>query len=272
MKAILFSFFVFITFIVNAQGVASNSSLDLIGNWSGIDMYQDQETYDGKNYFLPNKEFIVIDDDRIKIYFYPYSKSDQFDIKVDDNTIKYKLGKKSLETDYSFKGSKRDTLIFTMHFINKTFVKMYSRVNSFNGGFEVDHATLKELDDYGFNPSAVTHLFEVDTFHKELYKGFENLDSLSFEPFQFLQFMNDRELQVNKSSSISFNRGFKKIRFTQNGREEEFKIAHSEGTQSITIIPVTMCNCDSIQIPYLTVSWADRIRKDMKENSYKYRD
>ena len=28
------------------------------GNWMGIDMYQDEETYDGKNFFLPNEEFI----------------------------------------------------------------------------------------------------------------------------------------------------------------------------------------------------------------------
>lgn len=247
------------------------SQKNLPGNWMGIDLYQDQDSYDGKNYFLPNEEFLVITPNNISIYFYPYSKSDEFDVKIDDKQITYMVGKKKLETNYSFTNDKYDTLVFTMHFINKTFVKMYSRVTSITERMEVDYATLKELDDYGFNPSSITHLFELDTFHTDLYNGFSDIDSLSFTPYQNIQFINDQTMSLNRADAINISRGYKSIRFKKDGQDHEFRIQHSEGTQSFSIIPVSMCQCDSIIIPYLTVDWADRIRKDMKENAYKYR-
>ena len=158
-----------------------------------------------------------------------------------------------------------------MHFINKTFVKLYSRVTSINERMEVDYATLKELNDYGFNPSAITHLFELDTFHTDLFSGFSHLDSLNFEPFQFIQFFSDKSMSLNRDNAVNITRGYKTIRYQENGKEHEFRIQHSEGTQSFSIIPVSLCDCDSLIIPYLTVEWANRIRKDMKENAYKYR-
>jgi hypothetical protein len=135
---------------------------------------------------------------------------------------------------------------------------------------EVDSATINDLDQYGFNPSALEHLFELDTFHKDLFQGFIDLDSLGFSPFHHIQFIDDSKMTINQDEAVEIERGYKTIRFTQNGKEEEFEISHSEGTQSFSIIPVSQCNCDSLIIPYLTVSWADRIRKDMKENSFKY--
>lgn len=266
---------VFICFMMVVSTAAYNQENlkhSLYGNWLGIDMYQDAESYDGKNFFLPNEEFIIIDHDKIKIYFYPYSKSDEFDITIESSKIKHKLGKKVLETEYHFTSKNADTLVFTMHFINKTFVKMYSRVTSINERMEVDFATLNELDKYGFNPSAVHHLFELDTFHTEQFKGFKKISSLGFEPYQYIQFLNDNEISINRGASTKMIRGYKVMSFTHNGKTERIKIFASEGTQSLAIIPVTLCQCDSIVLPYLTVDWADRIRKDMKENAYKYRN
>ncbi|MEX1001364.1 MAG: hypothetical protein WDZ35_04550 [Crocinitomicaceae bacterium] len=240
------------------------------GNWQGIDMYQDENSYDGKTFFLPNKEFMIIEGQRIKIYFYPYSKSDEFEILVSPEEIIYKLEHKKVQTAYHFTNPNCDTLVFTMHFINKSFVKMYSRVTSTNERMEVDFATVNELDIYGFNPSAIEHLFEIDTFHTELFRGFTKLSSLNFAPYDFLKFVNDEKIAVNQKSPVTFDRGYKVIRFKLNGEEEEFKVAHSEGTQSFSIIPTSRCDCDSIIIPYITVDWADRIRKDMKENRFKY--
>ncbi|UKN02381.1 hypothetical protein K6119_02450 [Paracrocinitomix mangrovi] len=255
--------------LFSLSAIAQQDRLE--GNWLGIDMYQDANTYDGKNYFLPNEEFIVIEDNKIKIYFYPYSKSDEFEINVKGNTIHHEVGRKRLETDYSFTNENCDTLVFTMHFINKTFVKMYHRITSTNKRFEVDFATLKELDQYGFNPSSITHLFEVDTFHNELYFGFNNYSQLGFIPYEHLQFINDQTLSINRTEVVDIERGYKTIRFEIGGVPQEFRVEHSEGTQSFTITPLTLCQCDSIRIPYITVDWADRIRKDMKENAYKYR-
>lgn len=241
------------------------------GNWMGIDMYQDAETYDGSNFFLPNEEFIIIDRAKIRIYLYPYSKSDEFEVKIDPREIHYKVGKNILNTEYSFTNERADTLVFTMHFINKTFVKMYSRVTSVNEKMEVDFATINELDNFGFNPSAMHHLFEIDTFHREMYKGFAYLNSLDFEPIQYLQFLNDNEISVNRQSSVNMERGYKLLTFKFDGVDHTIRIAQAAGTQSFSIVPVSFCQCDSIVIPYITVDWADRIRKDMKENAYKYR-
>ena len=78
-------------------------------------------------------------------------------------------------------------------------------------------------------------------------------------------------MSVDRAASVPVKRGYKTISYQQNGKNETFKIFQAEGTQSLWIIPQSQCGCDSIVIPYLTVDWADRIRKDMKENAYKYR-
>lgn len=258
-------------FISSVSFSQFNPKTYIEGNWMGIDMYQDAESYDGKNFFLPNEEFIIIDQEKIRIYFYPYSKSDEFDVKIDDKTIFYKVGNKTIETEYSFTNKNADTLVFTMHFINKTFVKLYHRVTSINEKMEVDFATINELDQYGFNPSAFHHLFEVDTFHLDQYKGVEHIDSLSFEPFKYIQFLNDNEVSINREASVKMSRGYKKLMFELKGELETIRVFHAEGTQSLSIIPISQCECDSIVIPYITVDWADRIRKDMRENAYKYK-
>lgn len=248
------------------------SQLNLEGSWLGIDMYQDEETYDGKNYFLPNNEFLIIEDSRLKVYFYPFAKSDEFPIEVTEKEIIHKVGSKKIETNYSFLGKSLDTLVFTMHFINKTFVKMYTKVTSMNERMEVDFATIQELDEFGFNPSSINHLFELDTLHKERKFGFNNYDSLAFEPYRFIQFINDRQLSINRGEAISFKRGYRTIEFDYLGKHHAFTISRVEGTQSFALTPNSLCNCDSIAIPYMTVDWADRIRKDMRENAFKYRD
>jgi len=261
--------------IIGNISVGQNTSYqpsDMInGHWTGIDMYQDSDTYDGSTFFLPNKELIIIEDNSIRIYFYPYSKSDEFRVNINDSEIKYQLNNKTIETDYHFTNEKCDTLVFTMHFINKKFVKMYSRVTSTNSIKEIDYATLDELDQYGFNPSSISHLFEIDTLHADLYRGFKYLDSLQFKPYKFIQFISDKYISINKSVQLELNRGYKSVKFFIDGVQNEIKISHSEGTQSLSIIPVSLCQCDSIVLPYLTVDWANRIRKDMKENAFKYR-
>ena len=262
-----------ITLFVGSHAFSQYKPIDMInGNWMGIDMYQDEGSYDGKNFFLPNEEFIIIEKEKIRIYFYPYSKSDEYTVTIDEKQISYEIGRKRIETNYHFTNPNCDTLVFTMHFINKSFVKLYSRVTSMNERMEVDFATIKELDQYGFNPSSIHHLFEIDTFHHDLYHGFSHIDSLEFKPFQFIQFLNDKEISINREASVPIERGYKTIRFKINGLAEKFEIVHSEGTQSFSIIPVSHCFCDDINIPYITVDWADRIRADMKENAHKYRN
>ena len=269
MKHLFFTLFLFVSGTLSAQLYDPIHMIE--GNWKGIDMYQDSDSYDGKTFFLPNEEFIIIDKTKIRIYFYPYSKSDEFLVNIDNRQISYQIGKKKIETDYHFTNETCDTLVFTMSFINKTFVKLYHRVTSINERMEVDFATIQELDKYGFNPSAIHHLFELDTFHTELFKGFTDFKSLGFTPFNFIQFLSDQEISLDRKSSVKMSRGYKTLKFDINGTEEEIKLFHSESTQSFSIIPYSQCQCDSIVIPYLTVDWADRIRKDMRENGYKYK-
>lgn len=262
----------FIFFFSQSVLAQSDYLTTLEGNWLGIDMYQDQETYDGKNYFLPNDEFIIIENGSLKVYFYPYFKSDEFQIRVTKNQIIHDVGSKKIETDYRITGAQKDTLVFTMHFINKTFVKMYTRVTSTNQRMEVDFATVKELDEFGFNPSSITHLFELDTFHNERFSGFEFMDSLPFEPYAHLQFINDKQLSVNREEVVNFERGYKTVRFVYQNQAHEITLSRIEGTQSFSIIPNSLCGCDDLTLPYMTSDWADRIRKDMRENAYKYKN
>jgi len=262
----------FILFFSQSLFAQTDYLTNLEGNWLGIEMYQDQETYDGKNYFLPNDEFIIIEGGKLKVYFYPYAKSDEFPIRVTSKKIIHEVGAKKIETNYSFLGKNSDTLVFTMHFINKTFVKMYSRVTSINERMEVDFATIKELDEFGFNPSSISHLFEMDTLHPERFFGYESVDSLKFQPYRYLQFINDKQLSINRGEVVNFRRGYKTITFRYQNKDHQFTLSRIEGTQSFAITPNSLCGCDDIAIPYMTVDWADRIRKDMRENAYKYRD
>ena len=88
------SFFILVFLANNAFCQLTDSEKNLPGNWMGIELYQDQESYDGKNYFLPNEEFLVISPEKIRIYFYPYSKSDEFKVKIDQKKITYILDNK----------------------------------------------------------------------------------------------------------------------------------------------------------------------------------
>ncbi len=243
-----------ITALASSSGVSelpSKSESDLLGSWEGIQIFQDANSYDGETFFLPNKEELIIDKDKIKIYYYPYSKVDEFPLSFSKDKLKYKLKDSYTESYYSISN---DTLTMKMYFINKTFVKKYVRK-------EFDTNVIAELDEYGFNPSSLEHEFELDTFHNELKTGFDYYDSLSFKPLRHLQFLGDEKIIVNKNQELKLIRGFNTIRFTLNGIELMFEIAHSEGTQHLSLIPSTQCGCDDISIPYMTVSWANRIRQ-----------
>lgn len=227
----------------------------ILGQWKGIDMFQDSESYDGRTYYLPNSEEIVITENKFRVYFYPYFKSDEFDAVITPKNIQCNIGRKRVKSEYYFLG---DTLVLSMNFINKNFIKMYERV-------EMDASVLAELNEFGFNPSSVTHEFELDTLHPELRRGFKHFDSLNFEPLKYIQFIDDQQIKLNRGDVTSFSRGYQYVRYNNNGQQEEFRIYRLEGTQQFTIIPFSHCQCDSIHIPYLTVSWADRIRKKMEE-------
>lgn len=227
------------------------------GHWTGIEMFQDENSYDGKTVYLPNSEEIVIQHNRVKVYFYPYFKSDDFEATITPKSIVYSINRKRVKSDYSFIG---DTLVMKMHFINKTFIKMYKRTS-------MDEGVIGELDTYGFNPSSLTHEFEIDTLHPNLRRGYRHFDSLKFDLISHIQFLNDEQFKINRGSASSFSRGYQTIKYSLNGKEEEFRIYKVEGTQQFSIIPFSQCYCDTIHIPYIVVSWADRIRKRIKEDA-----
>lgn len=239
-------------------GVTESAALPdqkILGQWKGIDMFQDSESYDGRTYYLPNSEEIVITENKFSVYFYPYFKSDEFDAVITPKNIQCNIGRKKVKSEYYFMG---DTLVLSMNFINKNFIKMYERV-------EMDASVIAELNEYGFNPSSVTHEFELDTLHPELRRGFKHFDSLNFEPLKYIQFIDDQQIKLNRGKISYFSRGYQYVRYTHKDKLEEFRIYKLEGTQQFTIIPFSQCQCDSIHIPYLVVNWADRIRKKMSE-------
>lgn len=230
----------------------------IVGHWQGIEKFQDENSYDGKSFYLPNREELIIDKNKVKIYFYPYFKSDEFETALSSKSIVYSIGRKRVKSDYSFNG---DTLVLTMNFINKNFIKMYVRKT-------MDEEIIRELDAYGFNPSSVSHEFELDTLHKDLRKGFVEFSDLPFEPFQRLQFISDELIRINRNDAIAFERGYQSVRYNYNGIEGEFKVYMIQGTQQISIIPFSACNCDNIILPYIVVSWADRVRKKIESERY----
>lgn len=248
--------------IVSALSLGSHLSMTnpgpsdlLLGEWKGIELYQDENSYDGQTFYLPNKEELIIDKNLIRIYYYPFSKIDEFKLSFNSKKLRYELEDGYTESEYTIIN---DTLTMSMHFINKTFVKKYVKTN-------LDKEVIDELDKYGFNPSSLEHEFELDTFHNDLKTGFEHYDSLSFRPFNHIQFLGDTKILINKTIETVFIRGYKTIRFDWQGVEIMFTINHSEGTQHLTLIPNSQCKCTNIHLPYMTVSWADRIRKSIQD-------
>lgn len=241
-----------------ANPIATSNPVEKIqGHWKGLDMFQDENSYDGKTVYLPNSEELNITANRVSVYFYPYFKSDEFDAAITSKSIVYSIGRKRVKSDYSFIG---DTLVLSMNFINKTFIKMYEP-------FQMEEAVVAELDEFGFNPSALTHEFELDTLHPNLRKGYKDFDSLNFELIKHIQFLGDDMIKLNRGTALAFSRGYQSVRYSLNGKNEEFRIYKVEGTQQFSMIPFSQCNCDSIHIPYIVVSWADRVRKRIYEDS-----
>jgi len=229
----------------------------LIGNWQGIDMYQDENTYDGKVFYLPNKESLVITAEKFKIYFYPYYKSDEFDFVANAKSIVYNIDRKKVKSDYHFQG---DTLVLSMHFINKTFIKMYKPI-------EMKPEVIDDLDAFGFHPNALKNEYEIDTLHPELQRGYNNINQLNFTLLKYMQFINNEEIKIDRKHLIKLSRGYHTFQINLANKTEEFKILNINGTQQFMLMPISQCNCDSISIPYITVSWADRIRKKIIEDA-----
>lgn len=242
---------------MSAISPADANAEKLIGHWEGIEMYQDQDSYDGKTYYLPNSEEIVLEKNKLKVYFYPYFKSDEFPAEMTSKTLICDIGRKKVRSDYTFKG---DTLILSMNFISKTFIKMYKRTT-------FDEAVIAELDGYGFNPSSLTNEYELDTFHHDLYRGFKHIDSLGFDPLQYIMFQDDYHMLLNHADRVETERMYQGFRFNYGGKEEVYRIIKVNGTQQFSLIPVSYCDCDSIQIPYLATSWAIRLRKKAHQDA-----
>lgn len=246
---------------VHLSGVANPAETNpdgIFGQWKGIDVYQDRNSYDGHTIYLPNNEEIIIEKSMVRVYFYPYFKSDEFAASATAKSIVYTIGKKKVKSDYYFHG---DTLVLSMNFINKTFIKMYERT-------AMNADVVAELDQFGFNPSELTEEFELDTLHKEFRKGFSSFDSLSFEPFRYIQFVGDQFIRLGKAEAIAFERGYQYVKYKLNGVEGYFKVHSMEGTQQFAIIPGSLCQCDSIILPYVAVGWANRIRQKLKDDQW----
>lgn len=229
----------------------ANDHQRLFGHWKGVKMFQDEKSYDGKTFFLPNEGEMVLTPEKVKLYYYPYFKSAEFEVQYSEESITYFIGDKEIMCEYRFLS---DTLEFEMHYINKTFVKLFVPKT-------MDQTILKELDEFGFTTDQLVHEFELDTLHSDLRKGFTDYDSLGFDPIQFIEFPQSDQLMLNRKDKISFSKGYKEIQFNYNGVSTRYKVQHVSSTQRIFLKPITDCECDSITIPYLTVSWADRIRQ-----------
>lgn len=251
MRVILFSFCLFI--LLPKIGFTGYESL--YGQWKGIKMFQDGNSYDGKTYFLPNEGEMILDKESIRLYYYPYFKSAEFEVSYTNSTIIYKIDDKEIVCNYQFNG---DTLAFEMAYINKVFVKLFTRV-------QLEPVILADLDKYGYRLDKLAFEFELDTFHKEAYKGFKSIDSLGFKPPKFIKFEDEDFFVINRKGKYAYSRSFKRLNYTLNGKATVFEIAHIGGTQAIHLKPITACECDSITIPYMTVEWANRIRKAIQD-------
>ncbi len=227
----------------------------LYGHWKGVKMIQDEQSYDGKTYFLPNEGEMILDHECINLYYYPFFKSAKFDVSYTSDALFYEIGDKKIQCNYHFLN---DTLVFEMAYINKIFIKLFTRT-------KLDEAVIDDLDNFGFRTEKLIHEFELDTFHKEQRKGFGSFDSIGFIPYNYLEFKPDNILIINRKDKVIYSRSFKKITFSYNGFMQEMEVAHIGGTQDIHLKQISLCQCDSITVPYITVDWADRIRKAIKD-------
>jgi hypothetical protein len=245
----LLLFFFSLSFINST--FCQNKHSKLFGQWKGVKMFQDENSYDGRTFFLPNEGEMILNENSIRMYYYPYFKSAEFAIKYTDQSILYNINDKEIRCDYAFTG---DTLTFEMHYINKVFVKIFIKA-------ELNKYVISDLDQFGFRTENLLHEFELDTLHPDQRKGFNSYDSLGFKPFQFLEFKGDNTLIIDRKDNVIFSRGYKSINFSYNGFKNEIEVAHVSGTQDIYLKPRTQCACDSITIPYMSVNWANRIRQ-----------
>ncbi|NOQ72932.1 MAG: hypothetical protein GQ574_13065 [Crocinitomix sp.] len=246
-----FLLFFFSFFIFSTVCSAKDSYSKLFGQWKGVKMFQDENSYDGSTFFLPNEGEMILNEKSIHIYYYPYFKSAEFAVKYTDESILYTINDKEIKCNYSFKG---DTLTFRMEYINKIFVKLFTKV-------ELDERVIFDLDQFGFRTQKLEHEFELDTLHQEQRKGFSSYDSLGFTPFQFMEFKDDNTLIIDRKDQVNFSRSYKKINFSYKGLRNELEVVHVSGTQDIYLKPITQCTCDTITIPYMSVNWANRIRQ-----------
>ncbi len=214
-------------------------------------MFQDSDSYDGQTFYLPNKGEMLISDDKIKTYFYPYSKTSENKTKIKGNTIYFNIRGNSTPTEFHFQN---DTLILSMYFIDKIFIKMFERI-------PMDENIIEDLDAYGFRPASLKHRFELDTFRNNMKMGFPSYDSLKFQPFKHIQFVGNNKIRINDSDPVSMKRSYNGLNFKYRGDKYYFRIVQAQGTQTVTMVPLSQCECDSIIIPYMTVDWANRIRQ-----------
>lgn len=239
-------------FFVFSFSVASAKEYPkLYGEWKGVKMFQDENSYDGRTFFLPNEGEMILSQSSVKLYYYPYFKSAEFNVVYSDESIIYHINDKEIRCDYSFRG---DTLEFQMHYINKVFVKLFVPT-------KMNAVIVKDLDRFGFRTEKLVHEFELDTLHPDQRKGFTSYDSIGFAPFKYIKFTGENTLIINRKDNVTYKRDFKKISFSYNGVINEMEVFHIGGTQDIFLKPITQCECDSIIVPYMTVRWADRIRQ-----------
>jgi hypothetical protein len=194
---------------------------------------------------------MILDESAIRIYYYPYFKSAEYQIEYADNSLIYQIGEKRIKSDYYFNS---DTLVFRMLYINKVFVKMYTRT-------EMNEHVISDLDKFGYRTNKLVHEFELDTFHQDQRKGFVSYDSLNFKPYHFVEFKGDNTLILNRKDNVTYTKGYKTLSFSYKGVINTLGLEHVNGTQDVYLKPLTQCGCDSIIVPYIAVTWGDRIRQ-----------
>jgi hypothetical protein len=223
----------------------------LFGEWKGVEMSQDEKINKGNTFFLPNQGEMILNEKAIRIYYYPYFKSAEYPVTYSGQSIYYTINDRDFKCDYTLSG---DTLTFKMHYIDKVFVKLFTKV-------ELSQDVVSDLDQFGFRTQKLEHEYELDTLHMQQRKGFSSYDSLGFTPFQFIEFKDDHTLIIDRKDQVNFSRTFKQINFNYKGINNQMEVSHLSGTQDIFFKPISQCECDTITIPYMTVNWASRMRQ-----------